>query len=89
MPVFKGYFNGKEIIPLEKVEARPNQKVIITILDEYISIDSKDDLKEVKKKQNAIIGLHGLLKGESSEKIKEFDETLSKRLHFSREVKDL
>lgn len=31
MLALKGYFNGKEFIPLEKVEAKPNQKVIITL----------------------------------------------------------
>jgi hypothetical protein len=36
MLALKGYFNGKEFIPLEKVNIKANQKVIITVLDEYI-----------------------------------------------------
>ncbi len=39
----KGYFNGKEIIPLEKIIIRENQKVIITLLDEYLVEDFSDD----------------------------------------------
>jgi hypothetical protein len=36
MLALKGYFNGKEFVPLEKVNIKVNQKVIITVLDEYI-----------------------------------------------------
>ena len=32
----KGYYDGESIRTLEKVNARKNQKVIITILDEYV-----------------------------------------------------
>ncbi len=39
MLALKGYFNGKEFIPLDKVNLKPNQKVIITVLDEYLSIE--------------------------------------------------
>ncbi|MBA1335771.1 MAG: hypothetical protein HPY66_1398 [Firmicutes bacterium] len=48
MLALKGYFNGKEFIPLEKVNIKPNQKVIITILDEYISPNEKPE-KPYKK----------------------------------------
>jgi len=41
MLALKGYFNGKEFIPLDKVNLKPNQKVIITVLDEYLSDDDK------------------------------------------------
>ena len=41
MLALKGYFNGKDFIPLEKVDIKPNQKVIITVLDEYV--DAKKD----------------------------------------------
>jgi predicted DNA-binding antitoxin AbrB/MazE fold protein len=36
MIALEGYFNGKEFVPLKKVDVKPNQKVIITVLDEYI-----------------------------------------------------
>ncbi len=39
MLALKGYFNGKEFVPLGKVDVKPNQKVIITVLDEYLSIE--------------------------------------------------
>jgi hypothetical protein len=37
MQALRGYFDGKEFIPLEKVNIKANQKVIITVLDEYIN----------------------------------------------------
>ena len=44
----RGYFNGKEFVPIDKVDIKPNQKVIITILDEYFKIEAKPD-KSYKK----------------------------------------
>jgi hypothetical protein len=35
----KGYFNGKEFLPLEPVYIQPNRKVIITVLDEFVKND--------------------------------------------------
>ena len=46
-----GYFDGSAIKPLEKITARPNQRVIITILDEFI-----EPVKETPKK-----GMRGVL----------------------------
>ena len=37
MLVIQGYYNGTSIIPLEEIRAKPNQRVIITVLDEYFS----------------------------------------------------
>ncbi|MCX7749335.1 MAG: hypothetical protein N2645_20950 [Clostridia bacterium] len=48
MLALKGYFNGKEFVPLEKADVKPNQKIIITILDEYIKTDEKPE-KPYKK----------------------------------------
>lgn len=42
MLALKGFYNGKDYVPLEKVDVKPNQKVIITVLDEYISPNDKD-----------------------------------------------
>ena len=32
----QGYFDGTMIKPLEKIAAKPNQRVIITIMDEFV-----------------------------------------------------
>jgi hypothetical protein len=39
MQAIRGYYNGKEIISLEKVSLKPNQKIIITVLDEYLDVN--------------------------------------------------
>jgi hypothetical protein len=44
----KGYFNGKDFIPLENVQIKRNQKVIITVLDEFVS-DGESVEKPYKK----------------------------------------
>lgn len=36
MIAVKGFFNGDRIVMLEKPPIKQNQKVIVTILDEYI-----------------------------------------------------
>ena len=36
MLAVQGYFDGITIQPLENITAKPNQKVIITIMDEFI-----------------------------------------------------
>ena len=36
MLAVKGYYDGKDIKLLEKIEAQPNQKVIITVVDELV-----------------------------------------------------
>lgn len=38
MHALKGYFDGEKFIPLDKKPIKKNQKVIITILDEFIEI---------------------------------------------------
>lgn len=48
MLTLKGYFNGKEFIPLDKADIKPNQKVIITVLDEYFNSEEKPE-KAYKK----------------------------------------
>ena len=49
MQALRGYYNGKEFVPLEKVNIKPNQKVIITILDEYVSSETKPFKKFIGK----------------------------------------
>ena len=36
MLAVQGYYDGTTIKPLEKLNAKPNQRVIITIMDEFI-----------------------------------------------------
>ena len=36
MQTVQGYYDGVMIKPLEKINAKPNQRVIITIMDEYV-----------------------------------------------------
>ena len=36
MLALQGYFDGNEVRTLEKIHARKNQKLIITILDEFV-----------------------------------------------------
>lgn len=42
MQAVKGFFNGEKIVPLENVSLKENQKVIITILDEYVQNEKID-----------------------------------------------
>ena len=51
MLAIQGYFDGTAIQPLEKVTAKPNQRVIITIMDEFV-----EPAKTVQKK-----GMRGAL----------------------------
>ena len=37
MLAVQGYYDGTAIQTLEKINARPNQRVIITIMDEFLS----------------------------------------------------
>lgn len=36
MIAVQGYFDGINIKPLERMTAKPNQRVIITIMDEFV-----------------------------------------------------
>lgn len=49
MLALQGYFDGNEIRTLEEIHARKNQKLIITILDEFID----ESLLKDGKKQSA------------------------------------
>lgn len=51
MLTVQGYYDGAAIKPLEKITAKPNQRVIITILDEFV-----EPVKVVYKK-----GMRGVL----------------------------
>ena len=51
MLAVQGYYDGVTIKPLEKIEAKPNQRVIITIMDEFV-----EPVRTVRKK-----GMRGVL----------------------------
>lgn len=36
MQAYQGYFDGVAVKPLEKIAAKPNQRVIITVMDEFV-----------------------------------------------------
>lgn len=36
-----GYFDGVVVKPLDHLAAKPNQRVMITVMDDFISIDEK------------------------------------------------
>ena len=37
----QGYFDGVAFRPLEKIAAKPNQRVIITVMDEFVEPQDK------------------------------------------------
>ena len=43
-----GYFDGNVVEPLEKIDAKPNQRVIITIMDEFFTPEPKKDIKSMR-----------------------------------------
>ncbi len=43
-----GYFDGNVVKPLEKIDAKPNQRVIITIMDEFFTPEPKKDIKSMR-----------------------------------------
>ena len=40
MLAVQGYYDGVTIRPLERIPAKPNQKVIITVMDEFVEPES-------------------------------------------------
>ena len=51
MLAVQGYYDGAIVRPFEKISAKPNQRVIITIMDEFV-----EPVKAVHKK-----GMRGVL----------------------------
>ena len=50
MQSIQGYFDGVAVKPLEKLIAKPNQRVIITVMDEFVNLsktDAKNNLRGV------------------------------------------
>ena len=50
MIAIEGYYDGQKIMPIEKVDLKLNQKVLITILDEFVEPEQalcKNDLRGI------------------------------------------
>ena len=41
----QGYYNGKTVTPLEKIIAKPNQRVIITVMDDFIEPENSQGMR--------------------------------------------
>ena len=46
MLALQGYYDGSEVRTLEQIHAKKNQKLIITILDEFIEESSLEDSRK-------------------------------------------
>ena len=52
MLAVQGYYDGATIQPLETLVAKPNQRVIITVMDEFVEVPPKADeerLREIER----------------------------------------
>lgn len=54
MMAVAGYYDGAIVQPLEKINAKPNQRVIITIMDEFVAPDL------IERKREALQGFLSL-----------------------------
>ncbi len=61
MVAVQGYYDGMSIKSFEKITAKPNQRVIITIMDEFV----EPDIAEEKK------GMRGALSQYANSKLQE------------------
>lgn len=48
MLALQGYYDGNTVQPLEKIQAKKNQKLIITILDEFMEETPKTEVHSVR-----------------------------------------
>jgi len=48
MLAIQGYYDGVTIKPLEKLDAKPNPRVIITIMDEFVEPDQGTHKKSMR-----------------------------------------
>ena len=48
MLAVKGYYDGMTIKPLEKILAKPNQRVIITVMDEFVESTATEAKKGIR-----------------------------------------
>ena len=52
MLAVQGYYDGTAIQTLEKINARPNQRVIITIMDEFLTPAINAERKSMRARPN-------------------------------------
>jgi len=69
MLAIQGYSDGKAVQTLEKIHVKKNQKVIVTVLDEFI--------EEMPKQKKA--SARGLLSGYASQKLQKKEQTAWER----------
>ena len=69
MIAVQGYYDGAAIKPLEKIAAKPNQRVIITIMDEFV-----EPVKAVRKK-----GMRGVLAQYANPELREKEKSAWER----------
>ena len=50
MATIEGYFDGKTFVPLEPHSIKPNQKVQITILDDFLTGEKQKQLEQMRSK---------------------------------------
>ena len=48
MLTVQGYYDGMTIKPLETITAKPNQKVIITVMDEFVDSSASNTKKGIR-----------------------------------------
>ena len=48
MLAVQGYYDGVMVKPLERIIAKPNQRVIITIMDEFVEPDTSIGKKKMR-----------------------------------------
>ena len=59
MTVEAGYYDGRHFLPLRKMAVKPNQKVIITVLDEFVEPRAQSEGESVDE-INALIERTGM-----------------------------
>jgi hypothetical protein len=50
MATIEGYFDGKAFIPLEPLVVKPNQKVKITLLDDFLTEEKQKQLDQMRSR---------------------------------------
>lgn len=66
MLALEGYYDGKTIQPLEKINAKKNQRVIITVLDDFIPETPKAETQKTARGSLAEYANPDLIKQEKT-----------------------
>ena len=46
--IYHGYYDGSVVIPFEKIKAKRNQRIIITIMDEFVEPQKTAETKSIR-----------------------------------------